>query len=201
MARPSGRRTFTEQARRDQLIEATIDLVARHGYAGCSLQRIADAAGITKAAVIYHFASKNEVIKAAYDSVVQSMIAHVGHQVEAAATAEAMVEAYLTSMIDYVRLNPRHIRMIIEAMVESAETGVEEQPTSPGRVQGLANLIDAAKADDSYRKDVDSSQLAIILGGAVDAIAAASLTNPDLDLTAATATLLDLLHHGARQPT
>lgn len=197
MPRQSGKRTFTEQARRAQLIEATIDLVAKHGYAGCSLQRIADAAGITKAAVIYHFASKNEVIKAAYDSVVEAMIAHVTEQVEAAKSAEAMVEAYLTAMIDYVGRNPRHIRMIIEAMVESEETGVEDQPTSPGRVQGLANLIDAAKAARAYRKDVDSTHLAIILGGAIDSIAAASLTTPDLDLTAATAQLLTLLRHGA----
>lgn len=196
--RPMGKQTFTERARRDQLIEVTIDLVARYGYAKCSLQRIADAAGITKAAVIYHFDSKAEVIKAAYEMVLATMIGQVTERVEAAATPKAAVEGYLAGMIDYVRRNPKHIRMITEAIVEGDETGVEDRPTSPSRREGLATLIDAAKADGAYRSDVDATHLAIILGGALDAIAATYLTEPDLDLTAATDELLELLHRGAR---
>ena len=34
--------TFTERARRAQLVDVTIRLIAEHGYAGCSLQRIAE---------------------------------------------------------------------------------------------------------------------------------------------------------------
>ncbi len=198
--------TFTEQARRTQLIDVTIDLVARHGYARCSLQRIADAAGITKAAVIYHYASKAAVIKAAYDSVITGMIEHITERILAAETAEGRVEAYLTAMIDYVARHPTHARMITEAIVESEDTGIEDRPESPSRHQELAKLIDAAKADGAYRPDLDSISLAVILGGAVDGLANAALTldgtaaDPTVDLTTATTQLLDLLHHGARNP-
>lgn len=197
--------TFTEQARRAQLIEVTIELVARHGYAGCSLQRIADAAGITKAAVIYHYASKAAVIKAAYDAVINGMIEHITERIMAAETAEGRVEAYLSAMIDYVARHPSHARMITEAIIESEDTGVEDRPESPSRHQQLATLIDAAKADGTYRPDLDSTALAIILGGAVDGIANTALATADtqpavpLDLTPATSQLLDLLHRGARR--
>ncbi len=197
-ARSAGRSaTFTERARRAQLIEVTIELVARHGYARCSLQRIADAAGITKAAVIYHYASKAAVIKAAYDSVITAMIEHITERILAAESAEGRVEAYLIAMIDYVARHPGHARMIIEAIVESDETGVSDRPESPARHRELANLIEAAKADGSYRPDLDSTALAIILGGAVDGLANTALADPDLDLTTATSQLLDLLQHGA----
>lgn len=196
MPRDPERRTFTEDARRAQLIGVTIDLVARHGYAGCSLQRIAAAAGITKAAVIYHFASKNEVIRAAYETVLTDMVDHVTERVEAADSPVAAVEAYLAAMIDYAGRHPNRIRMLIEAMVAGDETGVTDRPTSPDRARGLATLIRAAQADGGYRADVDADGLAIILGGAVDAVAAARLTDPELDLEAATAQLLDLLRHG-----
>jgi AcrR family transcriptional regulator len=189
--------TFTEQARRAQLIEVTIELVAQHGYARCSLQRIADAAGITKAAVIYHFASKAAVIRAAYDSVITGMIGHITERILAAETAEARVEAYLSAMIDYVARHPTHVRMITEAIAESDDTGIEDRPESPSRHQPLADLIDAAKAEGAYRPDLDSTTLAIILGGAVDGLASSALT---LDLPAATTQLLALLHHGARRP-
>ena len=55
----SHERTFTERARRQQLIGVTIEQVAQRGFAGASLARIAEAAGITKAAVLYHFGSKD----------------------------------------------------------------------------------------------------------------------------------------------
>ncbi|WP_152365241.1 TetR/AcrR family transcriptional regulator [Microlunatus speluncae] len=200
-ARGAGRQaTFTEQARRAQLIEVTIELVAAHGYARCSLQRIADAAGITKAAVIYHYASKAAVIKAAYDSVITAMIEHVTERILAAESAEGRVEAYLTAMIDYVARHPTHARMITEAIVESDETGVADRPESPARHQELAQLIAAAKTEGSYRPDLDPTSLAIILGGAVDGIANSALADPTLDLAPATTQLLDLLHHGARNP-
>ncbi|MCK9921199.1 TetR/AcrR family transcriptional regulator [Frankia sp. AgPm24] len=54
-----GQLTFTEQARRRQLIECTIDLVSTRDYAATSLSAIAEAVGISKAAVLYHFASKD----------------------------------------------------------------------------------------------------------------------------------------------
>src|SRR5690606_17051863 len=161
MPRDPKRRTVTEDARRAQLIGVTIDLVARHGYAGCSLQRIAAAAGITKAAVIYHFASKNEVIRAAYETVLTDMVDHVTERVEAADSPVAAVEAYLAAMIDYAGRHPNRIRMLIEAMVAGDETGVTDRPTSPDRARGLATLIRAAQADGGYRADVDADGLAL----------------------------------------
>ena len=54
--RPSGRKmTFIEQARRQQIIEATIAAVAEEGYAGASLAKVAERAKISKSVVIYHF--------------------------------------------------------------------------------------------------------------------------------------------------
>lgn len=45
--------TFTERARRQQLIDATIDLISTRGYPATSLSAIAERAGLSKAAVLY----------------------------------------------------------------------------------------------------------------------------------------------------
>lgn len=182
--------TFVEQARRAQLIGVTVDLIARHGYRHCSLQRIADAAGITKAAVIYHFTSKDAVIRAAYESVISALTDRVGAAVDAAAGPAGAVDAYLRSMLDHMAEHPRHVRVIVEALDERNDTGIEDRPRSAARWQPLAALIDAAVASGEYRPDIDSRLLAIVLGGAVDAVVAEALTDPAFDLTAATATVL-----------
>ncbi|MDI6105761.1 TetR/AcrR family transcriptional regulator [Actinoplanes sp. NEAU-A12] len=181
--------TFTERARRAQLVAVTVDLIARHGYQRCSLQRIADAAGITKAAVIYHFTSKDAVIRAAYSSVIASLTEQVGAAVESARTPAAAVEAYLRAMLGHMAANPSHVRVIVEALDGQNDTGIEDR-RSPARWQPLAALIDAAAAAGEYRPDVDSRVLAIILGGAVDAVVAETLADPTFDLVAATGAVL-----------
>lgn len=41
---------------------AALDLIAEHGVSGTSLQMIADAVGVTKAAVYYQFKTKDEIV-------------------------------------------------------------------------------------------------------------------------------------------
>ena len=64
--KPEDAPTFTEAARREQITNLAIDLIAEHGYAGTSLAKIAEAAGLSNAAVLYHFGSKNAVLESAY---------------------------------------------------------------------------------------------------------------------------------------
>ncbi|GIE29696.1 TetR family transcriptional regulator [Actinoplanes italicus] len=187
--------TLTEQARRAQLIGVTIDLIARHGYAGTSLARIAEAAGISKAAVLYHFPSKDAVVRAAYDSVLEGLTARVGAAV-AAQSGAAAVEAYIRSMVGYLAENPAHTRMIVEAIVEAP--AVDDTPGAPSRRQSVAALIAAARDAGDYRADVDPGLTAVIMNGALDAIVSESLTDPAFDTAAAAGYLIDLLRRTLR---
>ncbi|RKN40705.1 TetR family transcriptional regulator [Micromonospora endolithica] len=182
--------TITEQARRAQLIGVTIDLVAEHGYPGTSLARIAEAAGISKAAVLYHFPSKDAVVRAAYGSVLESLTAYVGAEVGARSGAAA-IEAYIRSLVAYTRHHPAHTRMIVEAI--AGETGVDDTPHAASRRDSVAGLIDAARASGDYRPDVDPRATAVIVNGAVDAIVAESLTDPGFDTAHAAEELVTML--------
>ncbi|MGN9810248.1 TetR/AcrR family transcriptional regulator [Micromonospora sp. BQ11] len=198
--RPAKPLSVTEQARRAQLIGVTIDLVARHGYPGTSLARIAEAAGISKAAVLYHFPSKDAVVRAAYDSVLESLTAYVGAEV-AARTGAAAVAAYVRSLVAYLRGHPAHTRMIIEAMVQE-DAGVEDTPNAASRREAVAGLVEAARAAGDYRPGVDPQATAVIVNGAVDAIVAESLTDPGFDTAHAAEELVTMLDRalGAAPP-
>lgn len=171
-----GRRpTFTEQARRAQLIDVTIDLVAAHGYAGTSLARIAAGADITKAAVLYHFASKDAVVQAAYEQVLSALVSDVGAAVDAAlasAGAGAAPAAYIRSMVDHLHRHPRHTRMIIEALSAGAEDGDRR-----ARRQPLVDLLAAADASAADRWEA----LAVMVSGAIDGIVTEQLADPTFD--------------------
>src|SRR5271163_4829483 len=60
----------TAQAR---IISAALELFARHGVERTSLQMIADAIGVTKAAVYHQFRTKDEIVIAAAEAELASV--------------------------------------------------------------------------------------------------------------------------------
>jgi AcrR family transcriptional regulator len=58
---------------RGQIIETARELFAEHGVTGTSLQTIADAIGVTKAAVYHHFKTKDEILLAVAEDPVRRL--------------------------------------------------------------------------------------------------------------------------------
>ena len=78
--------------------EATHQFVER-GYDGTSMQQIADACGVTKAALYYHYAGKAELLLDIVDGYldrVASVVTAAGEASGAAAQLEAVVRGLLT---------------------------------------------------------------------------------------------------------
>ena len=57
------------EERRRQIIEVTLGVVAEFGVQGTTTRRIAAAAGVSEATLYKHFASRNDILKAALDAV------------------------------------------------------------------------------------------------------------------------------------
>jgi AcrR family transcriptional regulator len=54
--------SITRTAAQTRVLDAAFNLIARHGVSGTSLQMIADAIGVTKAAVYRQFKSKDDIV-------------------------------------------------------------------------------------------------------------------------------------------
>jgi len=67
---------------RTRLIEAAIDLFTQHSFAGTSLQMIADELGLTKAAIYHHFRTREQLLAA----VIEPMLDELRTVVESAET-------------------------------------------------------------------------------------------------------------------
>jgi TetR/AcrR family transcriptional repressor of bet genes len=59
---PSAGRKASKDIRRQQLIEATIDVMARKGYAGTTMADVAKAAGLSSGIVNFHFDTKENLL-------------------------------------------------------------------------------------------------------------------------------------------
>ena len=66
----------SEESRR-QVLDAAVKTLAKRGLAATSIQDIADAAGLSKGAVHYHFESKDELLERVLDRCCESIEARV----------------------------------------------------------------------------------------------------------------------------
>jgi len=84
---------------RDRVIATALELFARHGVHGTSLQMIADRIGVTKAAVYHQFNSKEAIVLAAAEVELARFEAVVA-TAEAEPTRKRARDALLTGMVD-----------------------------------------------------------------------------------------------------
>jgi len=65
--------TTVATATRQRLIDAAIALFIRHSFAGTSLQMIADELGFTKAAIYHHFRTREQLLTAVLEPIINQL--------------------------------------------------------------------------------------------------------------------------------
>lgn len=95
--------SFTGSARRAQIVDATLSVIAEQGYDRASYARIAEQARLSSTRLIsYHFAGKADLISACAAQVIERIGAWTGSAVHAEETAAGALQAYITATIRFV---------------------------------------------------------------------------------------------------
>ncbi|MDR2996989.1 MAG: TetR/AcrR family transcriptional regulator [Microbacterium sp.] len=192
------RRHYGEAVRREEIVTAAIGSVARGGMAQATLARIAEAAGLTNAAVLYYFSGKADVIDAAYLRVVADMGEQVGAAMAEAPTGRSSVDAYVRSLTGFLSGHPDHLRFLVRYLAARSGEPLETDGATP-RWTPLAQAI-ARGCDEGELSCADPRTAAIAIGGAIDAIFAEAMDDPGYDVDAATDTLLEMIHRALDGP-
>jgi len=103
--RAAAARTLTPAKTR--IVDAAVALFAEHGVGGTSLQMIADAIGVTKAAVYHQFKTKDEIVLAVAEAELARLEA-VLDVAETAPTPEQARDALVGGIVD-LAVERRHM--------------------------------------------------------------------------------------------
>ena len=95
MNRQSSAREEPEEARRQQLIEVTIDSLAEVGYVGSTLARIAQRAGVSPGLVAHYFGDKDGLLEATFRTLARRTGQRVGEEFKLARTPRGRVQAVI----------------------------------------------------------------------------------------------------------
>jgi AcrR family transcriptional regulator len=96
-----------QQDTRARILDAALELFSEHGFDGTTLQQIADRLGFTKAALYYHFRSKDDLLDALHAPAVADLEQLLDSYEETPITTarrHAFVEDYLDYLLRHRRL-------------------------------------------------------------------------------------------------
>lgn len=188
-------RTFTEKARRDQIVEATIAVLATEGYRSASIARIAAEVGVSKALVLYHFASKRELMRETLFQVYRSAGAEVvGGLNFAAPPPEVLATLVRTSIRQGLATTLRRRaaeQIILNRAADQDGSGITFADRDP-LYAGFEHLFRAGQGTGHFRP-FDVRVMAVTYQGAIDGAYLYLDSHPDTDVDAFIESLVDLL--------
>lgn len=100
-------RRILASARRDLLVQATLQCLAEHGHAGVTVRRIAAVAGVSPGLINHHFPSLEALVAGAYESLATSTLDAVLAQVaRAGSDPRARLRAFFVAHFSPILLDP-----------------------------------------------------------------------------------------------
>jgi AcrR family transcriptional regulator len=194
-------RTFTETARRAQIVAAAIDTLAELGYGQASLARIAETAGTSKGVIIYHFGGKDELMRELVAEVVARGVAYMEPQVDAEPTGAGKLRAYIESNLAFMGENRNHMVAIFEiALNARAADGSRLYDVSvhDAGVTALEQLLAYFQGTGEFRAGFDPHVMAMAIRAAINTVPAQLARDPALDVAHHARELADMFHIATR---
>lgn len=189
-ARPSRRYAARLPApeRREQLLEAALDVVREHGYAGLTMEAIARRAGVTKPVVYDAFANRDDVMTTLLAAEEQRAVAEILTAIGSIAAPGAggpddlaafLVEA-VGRVLHAITERPRSYELIL-LQVEGTPAVVRER-IDAGRAMIVARvqqILEGLTAGPDGESTVDAELLALSVVGLGENAAVLALTDPE----------------------
>lgn len=202
----SSDRTFTEQARRAQIILAAIEVIAEIGYAQASIRKIAERVGVAMSVVLYHFANKDELVREIVNHAWERAIDTIAPALETETTAPAKLRAYILANADFIRSHRTQYAAVLDIGLSYRTADghqIDRLEVRPDLMAGLARLDLAAVLRQGQESgefgEFDVPRTAMAIRGALNGAVLDIVRDPDFDMAAYGEELVALFDRATRR--
>ena len=138
-------------ARREQLLDVALEVFARAGYHGASMNDVAEAAGVTKPVLYQHFESKRELYQALLDEVGARLLQAIGSATTATTDGREQTERGFRAYFRWVAEDHDAFRLLYgSGSRRDEEFNQAVRRVTAGAAVAIAPLI-AVDIDDEHR--------------------------------------------------
>ncbi|MGW0333648.1 TetR/AcrR family transcriptional regulator [Streptomyces sp. NPDC003011] len=194
-------RTFTQKARRAQIVQAAIETLAESGYAKASFTRISQQAELSSTGMIsYHFSGKPELFAEVADTIIGQAGAFTAARIADEPTHRGRLSAYITACFDFIARHPLQARALMEIvrMVRDGQiTGLDDVRDGVTSVDTLVELLEQGRAAGEFGA-FDCLTMALAVRGAMDNVLRHHMCSPPEQLQYATQELIAMFDRCTR---
>jgi TetR/AcrR family transcriptional regulator len=159
----SERGAATERIR-VRIRRAATRLFAERGFAGTSIQAVADEVGMSKQALMHHFPSKQHLREAAFSSFQQGLDELVPQLLLALTAGPDLVDQVLDQLIGFFERDPHWSRFLLRGLMEPGGEEADFGPSATAWIALALDYIRRAQADGLMRPDLDPEAAVPVLG-------------------------------------
>ena len=174
-------------ARREEILESALDVIGRKGYQNASLKEIAEVVGVTPAALLHYFGSKEEL----FTAVLRKRDEHDGLD-PAFLDAEGARDGFL-EVIRHNTQVPGLVALFSRLAVDAADPAHPAHDYFLERSERLRSNIAESFTNDDQRPALDPDTLARIIQAASDGLQLQWMIDPTVDMPGIMAALIDAL--------
>jgi AcrR family transcriptional regulator len=156
--------------KRRLILDAAVRVFARQGFHACRVSDIADEAGVAYGLVYHYFGSKEEILNTLFTERWQVMLDAIA-EIDEKQEVPARDKLYMVAsfIIDSYRYDPDLMKVIIVEVTRAANSfGRAHLPTIREAYDGIAKIVEDARADGSFKPEISSEWAAMCFYGAIE---------------------------------
>jgi AcrR family transcriptional regulator len=181
-----------------------IEVIADLGFARASVGELARRAGVSKGVVTYHFAAKDDLIRAVIGDVIGSMAEYLEPRLIAAKPdrfPERFIATYVTAWAGYYRSHARQVLALVQIFNAFRDESGLTNPAfriRAGEVAAIERVLRLGQ-DMGRFGPFDPHVMASVIKVAVEDLLNQFVNDPDLDLEGYATQLAALFERATRQ--
>jgi AcrR family transcriptional regulator len=172
-------RTFTETARRAQIVQAAIAVISEAGYKSATFAQIARRAGLSSTGLIsYHFDGRDELIREVVADILTKLGTHMQQRMAAVGNATDALRTYIEANAEFTGNHRAEMKALLAIFLGGGfpyDATTDQAVTSP-----VADILRWGQNSGEFRT-FDPTIMATLVQRAVDGLPFLLDANPGVD--------------------
>ncbi|WP_194762722.1 TetR/AcrR family transcriptional regulator [Microbacterium sp. UFMG61] len=182
-------------ARREEILESALDVIATKGYQSASLKQIAEVVGVTPAALLHYFGSKEEL----FTEVLRKRDEHEGRDPQQLDPGEA--KAIFLEVVRRNTRTPGMVELFSRLSVDAVDPQHPAHQFFLDRSERLRETIaQSFEADGERRAVLDPETTARVVQAVADGLQLQWMIDPSVDMPGIVESVLEVLYPPEPRP-
>jgi AcrR family transcriptional regulator len=173
--------------RREEIIQAVLELAAEQGVKQLSVQAIADRVGIAQPTVFRHFKTRDAILRAVMETVGTAMLAVAAAVLAGRGSADQRLRQLLQRQLEFISQRRGVPRVLFSERLhhEDPELKAVVRRVMESYTDRIADLVVAGQADGRFKAQLEPREAAIMIVALVQGLVMRwSISDFTLDLEA-----------------